>query len=156
MREENTLNALETQARRSKMGRLGDEFPAYYVEEVPYTEITMTALEPQATGSMRGGGWFCGEFPTYYVEEVPYMDLVSHRTYMVIKHHEDIVAMNKGVGNTNTKAVTPGKVATSKTKVTLSEGDKTRAPPSNRTMHGHIGASPPFLHATQLDLVFEL
>jgi hypothetical protein len=136
------------------MGRLGDEFPTCYVEEVPYTENTLAALEPQARGNMRGG--LCEEFPTCYVEEVPYMDLVSQGTYTVIEHHEDITAMDKGVGNTGTEVVTPGKAATREMKFALGEGDETLSPPPNQAMHGHTGAPPPFLHATHMDLVFEL
>jgi hypothetical protein len=54
MREENTLNALETQARSNMMGGLCNEIPTCYVEEVPYTENTLNTLETQARSNMRG------------------------------------------------------------------------------------------------------
>jgi hypothetical protein len=103
---------------------------------------------------MRGG--LCEEFPTCYVKEVPYMDLVLQGTCMVIEHHADIDSMEKSVGNADIEAVTLGEATTRETKVTPGEGHETPVPPSNRAMHGHIGAPPPFLHAGHLDLVFEL
>jgi hypothetical protein len=152
--EENPPTALETQARSSMRGRLDEEFPTCYVEEVPYTENTLTALEPQARDNTRGR--LCEEFPTCYVEEVPYMDVVSQGTCAVMVHHTDIAAMDKGEGSADTEAVIPGEADTKETKVTPGEGDETPTPTPNRTVHGHSGAPPPFLHAAHLDLVFEL
>jgi hypothetical protein len=71
-------------------------------------------------------------------------------------HHIDIAAIDKGEGSADTEAVIPGEADTKEKKVTPGEGDETPAPTPNRTMHGHSGAPPPFLHATHLDLVFEL
>jgi hypothetical protein len=79
MWEENTLDALETQARSSMMGGLCNEIPTCYVEEVPYTEITQISLETQPRSSTEGG--LCEEFPTCYIKEVPYTDLVSQGNY---------------------------------------------------------------------------
>jgi len=140
MWEENTLNALETQARSSMTGGLCNEIPTCYVEEVPYMESTPTALETQPRRSMEGG--LCEEFPTCYIEEFPYTDLVSLGTIGEIDHHEDLAAMDKGLGNEGIGAVTPSEVVTMRMRNTPREGEET---PHTRAMHGYTNALPPCL-----------
>jgi len=72
-KEENPPTGPETQARSILRGNIEEDFPTCYIEEIPYTEDTPTALEPQARDKTRGR--LCED--TCYIEEVPYMDVVS-------------------------------------------------------------------------------
>jgi hypothetical protein len=127
--EENPPTAPETLAGSSMRGRLEEDFPTCYVEEIPYTEDT------QARDNTRGR--LCEDFPTCYVEEVPYMDVVSQGTCAVTVHHTDIAAMEKDEASAEAGTVIPGEADT-------------------KGMHARSGAQPPFLHVAHLDLVFEL
>ena len=90
-KEENPPTGPETQAGSSLRGNIEEDFPTCYIEEIPYTEDTPTALEPQARDKTRGR--LCED--TFYIEEVPYMDVVSQMTCAVMVHHTDIAAMDK-------------------------------------------------------------
>jgi hypothetical protein len=56
-------------------GKLVEDFPTCYIEEIPCLEDTPTALEPQAKDKTRGR--LCEDIPTCYIEKVIYMDEVS-------------------------------------------------------------------------------
>ena len=90
-KEENPPTGPETQAGSSLRGNIEEDFPTCYIEEIPYTEDTPTALEPQERDKTRGR--LCED--TCYIEEVPYMDVVSQMTCAVMVHHTDIAAMDK-------------------------------------------------------------
>jgi hypothetical protein len=66
-KEENPPTAPEFQARISFRGKLEEDFPTFYIEEIPYMEDTPTALELQARGKTRGR--LCEDM--CYIEEVP-------------------------------------------------------------------------------------
>jgi hypothetical protein len=82
----------------------------------------MTSLEPKARDKIRGR--LCEDIPTCYVEEV-------QRICAVMVHHTDIAARDKDEASVEAKMGTSSEV---------------RA----KGMHA------PLLHATHLDLVFEL
>jgi hypothetical protein len=128
-REENPPPAPETQAGSSLRGKIEEDFPTCYIEEIPCPENTSTALEPQARDKTRGR--LCEDIPTCYVEEVPYMDEVSQRICAVKVHHTDIAAMDKDEASAEAKKGTSGEADT-------------------KGMHA------PLLRAAHLDLVFEL
>jgi hypothetical protein len=125
----------KTQARSSLRGKIEEDFPTYYIEEIPYTEDTPTSLEPQARDKTRGRLY--EDIPTCYIEEVPYMIVVSQRTCAVMVHHTDIASMDKD------------KASTEEEKGNIGEAD-------TKGMHARSGAHPTFLHVAHLELVFEL
>ena len=90
-KEENAPTGPKTQDGSSLRGNIEEDFPTCYIEEIPYTKDTPTALEPQARDKTRGR--LCED--TFYIEEVPYMDVVSQMTCAVMVHHTDIAAMDK-------------------------------------------------------------
>jgi hypothetical protein len=89
-REENPPIEPDTQARSSLRGKLEEDFPTYYIEEIPCPKDTTTSLEPQARDKTRGR--ICEDIPTCYVEEV-------QRTCAVMVHHTDIAARDKDEAN---------------------------------------------------------
>jgi hypothetical protein len=66
-KEENPPTAPETQAGCSFRGKLEEDFPTCYIDEIPYMEDTPTTLELQARDKTRGR--LCED--TCYIEEVP-------------------------------------------------------------------------------------
>jgi hypothetical protein len=83
----------ETQVGSSLKEEPDEEFPNYYVEEIPCLNDIVTALEPQATDMKRRR--LCEDIPNCYVEEIPYEDEGSKRSCVVMVHHTDIAAMDK-------------------------------------------------------------
>jgi len=134
-KEENPPTTPETQAGSSLRGNLEEDFPTYYIEEIPYTQDTPTTPEPQERDKTRGR--LCEDLPTCYIEEVPYMIVVSQRTCVVMVHHTDITSMDKDEASAEAERGIP------------SEAD-------TKGMHACSGAHPPFLHPAHLELVFDL
>jgi hypothetical protein len=128
-REENPPIEPDTQAGRNLRGKLEEDFPTCYIEEISCPEDTLTPMEPQARDKTRGR--LSEDIPTCYVKEVTYMDEVSQRTCVVMMHHTDIVARDKDEASEEEEMGTSAEV-------------------EKNGMHA------PLLDATHLDLVFEL
>jgi hypothetical protein len=119
----------ETKVGSSLKEEPDEEFPNYYIEEVPCLNDIVTALEPQATDTKRRR--FCEDIPTFYVEEVPCEDEGWKRARAVMVHHTDIAAMDND-------------------KARAEAGKETSAEVVTNELHA------PLLHVTHLDLVFKI
>jgi hypothetical protein len=67
-REDNPPIELDTQAGSNLWGKIEEDFPTYYIEEIPCPKDTTTALEPKERDKIRAR--LCEDIPTCYIGEV--------------------------------------------------------------------------------------